>query len=170
MPGVTPAQLHSTLVSASVATIVVSSGTSSSTVSASSTLMVLAGAYWPYSLRAASTAPVSISARIQAWAGPSGMGTEPGGCTTPAGTADATAVPPATRHSVVAMQTRNFRMTAEPIASRGMTGDRVQSMHAEPGRDIGSFRDTAAADRLLDGHRPTTVRRSGRGVHAGCLH
>src|SRR3954463_8793877 len=117
MPGVTPAQLHSTLVSASLATIVVSSGTSSSTVNASSTLMVLAGAYWPYSSRAAKTSPLSMSASIQACAGPSGIGTEPDGWMTPAGTADATAVPPATKHNVVAMQTRNFRMTAEPIVA-----------------------------------------------------
>ncbi len=43
--------------------------------------------------RAASTAPLSMSARIHACAGPSGMGTEPDGWTTPAGTADATAGP-----------------------------------------------------------------------------
>ncbi|BBX03370.1 hypothetical protein MMOR_43060 [Mycolicibacterium moriokaense] len=79
--------------------------------------MVLAGAYWPYSSRDANTAPVSISARIQARAGPSGMGTEPDGWVTPAGTADATAVPPATKHSVDAMQARNLRMTGEPIAA-----------------------------------------------------
>ena len=58
-----------------------------------------------------------MSATIHAGAGPAGIGTEPDGWITPAGTADATAVPPATKHNVVAMQTRNFRMTAEPIAA-----------------------------------------------------
>ena len=78
--------------------------------------MVLAGAYWPYSSRAARIAPLSMSARIQAWAGPSGIGTDPDGWMTPTGTADAIAVPPASRQSAAA-HARSLRMTGEPNAA-----------------------------------------------------
>ena len=75
-----PAQLHSTCVSASVPTTVASRlGTSSSAVSASSVLIVLAGGWATSMSRPASTWPVSMSATIHAGAGPSGIGTLPDG-------------------------------------------------------------------------------------------
>ena len=112
----TPAQLHSTVVSASLATIVASRGSSSSTVSASSTLIVLAGANRVFSSRPASTAPVSMSATIQASAGPAGIGTLPAGWLTPAsGVAAAKgAVTPPTTPRSTARHARSLIMAAEP--------------------------------------------------------
>ena len=54
-----------------------------------------------------------MSARIHAWAGPSGIGTDPDGWMTPTGTADATALPPTARQSAAA-HARSLRMTGEP--------------------------------------------------------
>ena len=47
---------------------------------------------------------------------------------------------------------------------------RVQSTHAEPGRDLRPPRTAAPAHQLLRGHRPARVRRVGRDLHAGRLH
>src|SRR6185312_12617063 len=42
--------------------------------------------------------------------------------------------------------------------------------HVEPGGDFGPVRDPAAADRLLDGDRHTTIRRPRSRVHRRCLY
>ena len=89
----TPAQLHSTKVSAWVATVVASRLSSSRAVRASNVLMVLAGGWAAYMSRPASTSPLSRSATIQAGAGPSGMGIEPAGCMLGSANAGTTAPP-----------------------------------------------------------------------------
>src|SRR5262245_41551250 len=76
--------------------------------------MVLAGGWGTCSSRPASTWPLSRSATIQVWAGPSGIGTEPIGCMLSADDMGAGAAPTvAPTASTAATAAISLRMAAE---------------------------------------------------------
>src|ERR1700739_2044533 len=143
-----PTQLHSTWVSATSATTVESRLSWSRATNANSTLMVLAGGWGTFWSRAASTWPLSRSATIQVWAGPSGMGTEPIGCIASArevGAAGTPAMPPqAPTASTAATAAMSFRMGAKcnfpacvaPISARWLPPRHVAPGVERPGADV----------------------------------